>query len=76
MDVAGSYNGVDFTRRVIHNFRESNINIVSYFISYHNEHYGCDEFNRMYGADAQFINPGNMMQVAKTLNSKFLEIAK
>ena len=73
---SNTYNGVDFTRRVIHNFRESNINIVSYFISYHNEHYGCDEFNRMYGADAQFINPGNMMQVAKTLNSKFLEIAK
>ena len=78
-NVAGcshTYNGVDFTRRVINNFRESNVNIVSYFISYRNEHYGRDEFNRMYGVDAQFINPENMMQVAKTLNSKFLEIAK
>ena len=78
-NVAGcsnTYNGVDFTRRVINNFRESNINIVSYFISYRNEHWGRDEFNRMYGVDAQFINPENMMQVAKTLNSKFLEIAK
>ena len=78
-NVAGcshTYNGVDFTRRVINNFRESNVNIVSYFISYRNEHYGRDEFNRMYGVDAQFINPENMMQVAKTLNSKFLEIAQ
>ena len=73
---SNTYNGVDFTRRIIQNFRESNINIVSYFISYHNEHWGRDEFNRMYGADAQFINPGNMMQVSKTLNSKFLEIAQ
>jgi hypothetical protein len=80
-NVAGcsyTYNGVDFTRRIIHNFRESNINIVSYFISYHNEHYGSDRdmFQKMYGTDAQFINPSNMMEVAKTLNSKFLEIAK
>ena len=74
--VAGSYDGVEFTRRVIHNFRESNINIVSYFISYEGSFYGRDEFNRMYGHDALFINPENMMQVAKTLNSKFLEIAQ
>jgi hypothetical protein len=29
----------------------------------------------MYGADAQFIQTGNMMEVAKTINNKFLEIA-
>ena len=71
-----TYNGVEFTRRIINNFRESNINIVSYFIAEHGYAYGRDEFQKMYGVDAEFINPENMMQVAKTLNSKFLEISK
>ena len=30
----------------------------------------------MYGVDAQFINPVNMTDVSKTMNTKFLEIAK
>ena len=31
-----------------------------------------DSFKNMYGKDAEFINPTNMMQVAKTMNEKFL----
>ena len=75
---AYNFNGVDFTRRVINNFRESNINIVSYFITYNGEYYGScrDEFQRMYGPDSEFIDPKNMLQVSRTLNNKFLEIAK
>jgi hypothetical protein len=34
-----------------------------------------DNFRRMYGVDAQFINPESMTEVSKTLNKKFLEIA-
>ena len=30
-------------------------------------------FKNMYGADASFINATNMMEVAKTMNKKFLE---
>jgi hypothetical protein len=30
----------------------------------------------MYGPDAAFINPTNMIDVAKTMNAKFLEITK
>ena len=30
----------------------------------------------MYGPDAQFINPVNMTDVSKTMNTKFLEIAQ
>jgi len=30
----------------------------------------------MYGPDACFIKPTNMIDVSKTLNQKFLEIAK
>lgn len=74
------YNGIDFTRRVINNFRENNINIVSYFITYDsNSHYHESDremFQKMYGTDSEFIDPKNMLQVSRTLNTKFLEIAK
>lgn len=71
---AYSYDGVGFTRRVINGFRELGINIVSYFISD-----SCNEsetFRRMYGIDSKFIDPRNMNDVARTLNSKFLEMAR
>jgi hypothetical protein len=29
----------------------------------------------MYGQDASFIDPKNVLQIAKTMNKKFLEIA-
>jgi hypothetical protein len=71
------YSGVDFTRKVINAYREIGINIISYFIS---DGYVWDStrrsFNRMYGADAQFINPTSMTEVSKTVNAKFLELAK
>jgi hypothetical protein len=70
------YDGIAFTHKVINNFRENNINIVSYFIAEDGYSYGKDEFKRMYGPDSIYIDPSNMMQVAKTLNAKFLEIAK
>jgi hypothetical protein len=70
------YNGVDFTRRVVNGFRENGINVVSYFIqdgyTYESTR---DNFRKMYGPDAQFINPESMTEVSKTLNKKFLEIA-
>jgi hypothetical protein len=72
-----SYNGVEFTRRVVNGFRENGINVVSYFIkdAYLYES-TVDNFRKMYGPDAQFINPESMTDVSKTLNRKFLEIAK
>jgi len=75
--VSYSYNGVEFTRRVVNNFRESDINVVSYFIKDNYVYESTREsFRRMYGLDAQFINPESMYEVSKTLNQKFLEIAK
>ena len=73
---ASYYNGVDFTRRIVNGFRENGINVVSYFIqdSYTWES-TRDNFRKMYGSDAQFINPESMTEVSKTLNKKFLEIA-
>jgi hypothetical protein len=74
---AYQYDGVGFTRRVINGFRELGINIVSYFItcSYSGEG-GSDTFRRMYGIDSKYIDPKNMNDVARTLNSKFLELAQ
>ena len=79
-DVAGcqhGYDGVEYTRRVINSFREAGINVISYFIyqGYIHSHTKYN-FTRMYGPDAQFIDPMNMTQVSKTVNQKFLEMAE
>lgn len=75
--VENRYNGVEFTRRVVNGFRELNMNIISYFIY---DGYVHDEtrknFCKMYSADAQFINPKDMREIAKTMNAKFLELSK
>ena len=53
--------------------RQMGISVLSYFIggSYESEH-DNKAFTNMYGKDAEFINATNMMQVAKTMNKKFL----
>ena len=53
--------------------RQMGISVLSYFISDYNSDRDNDSFKNMYGKDAEFINPTNMMQVAKTMNKKFLE---
>ena len=54
--------------------RNIGINVLSYFIG---GDYSYDSDNRsftnMYGSDASFINATNMMEVAKTMNKKFLD---
>ena len=49
------------------------ISVLSYFIG-GDYTYESDNkaFTNMYGKDAEFINATNMMQVAKTMNKKFL----
>lgn len=65
---------VDHTRRMVKMMKNNGIKIMSYFISegYRSEN---DEntFKRMYGKDASFIDCTNMMNVAKTMNDKFLQ---
>ena len=50
------------------------IEVLSYFIGDNSSYgdYGRDDFKVMYGSDSQFINATNMMQVARTMNKKFL----
>ena len=75
--VQRSYDGVEYTRRVVNSLREVGINVISYFI-YRGTLWGNtkDNFRKMYGVDAQFIDPVNMSQVSKTVNAKFLEMAE
>jgi nitric oxide reductase activation protein len=58
------------TRKMVNNMKAKGINVLSYFISEYRD--DCDSFTNMYGKDAEFINATNMMQVAKTMNKKFL----
>ena len=54
--------------------KNNGIKISSYFISsgtpYNSD---VDTFKSMYGRDASFINPTTMMEVARTMNQKFLQ---
>jgi hypothetical protein len=71
------YSGVEaesHTRKMVNNMRAMGISVLSYFIggSYESDR-DNSAFTNMYGKDAEFINATNMMQVAKTMNKKFLE---
>jgi len=46
--------------------------VLSYFISDYDYDSDHDSFRNMYGDDAAFINATNMMEVARTMNKKFL----
>jgi ribosomal protein L12E/L44/L45/RPP1/RPP2 len=79
--VAGCYNyydGRQFTKHVVTNMRELGFNIISYFIADEGGSSwagAIESFKSMYGPDSKFIRPCNVVDVAKTINAKFLEIA-
>ena len=49
------------------------IKILSYFVAEYTYDRDRDSFKSMYGGDASFIKPTNMMEVAKTMNAMFLQ---
>ena len=61
------------TKKMCDGMRAKGISVLSYFIG-GDYSYDSDNkaFTNMYGKDAEFINATNMMQVAKTMNKKFL----
>jgi len=61
-------------KKMVTLMKNNGIKVSSYFISdgYMSES-DRNTFKTMYGNDASFINPTNMMEVAKTMNKKFLE---
>ena len=60
-----------YTKNIIKRFRESGMGIISYFIAPGSK--DLTTFKYMYGSDAVNIDPKNMLQVANTMNTKFLE---
>jgi hypothetical protein len=63
------------TKKMCDGMRAKGISVLSYFITDYDVSdgdYDVKAFKRMYGKDAEFIKPTNMMAVAKTMNKKFL----
>jgi len=61
------------TNKMVTQMRNQGMKVMSYFIGGGYESESCKRaFKSMYGNDASFINATNMMQVAKTMNNKFL----
>ena len=70
------YEAATHTKRQVDNLRKKGILVSSYYVedgaSWYRDRY-MEVFKRMYGKDSQFINVGNVHEVAKTMNKKFLQ---
>jgi hypothetical protein len=66
------------TRKQVRKMMENGVEIISYYIEdeRYNAHVNVQNFKIMYGNDAQFIDVKNVIQVAHSLNKKFLSKAK
>ena len=65
-------NAEKHTNKMVNNMKSMGISVLSYFITDSSYRDDRESFTNMYGKDSEFINPTNMMQVAKTMNEKFL----
>ena len=65
---------VQYTTNVINKFRQNGLQIIGYFITsgyvYESSKH---DFKKMYGADSEFVDSTRLVEIAKTLNKKFLE---
>ena len=62
------------TNKMVNEMKKRGMKVMSYFISGEYSYEGDNKsFKTMYGKDASFVNTTNMMDVAKTMNGKFLE---
>ena len=70
----GGDRAIRHARKMVKMMKNNGMKIMSYFISggYMSDS-ERDTFTKMYGKDASFIDPTNMMNVAKSMNKKFLE---
>jgi hypothetical protein len=59
---------------MVNEFRVRGIKVLSYYIgdSYDRSD-NANDFKKMYGKDAEFINVTSVTSVTKTMNKKFLE---
>ena len=64
----------DHARKMVKMMKNNGIKLSSYFISSGTPYEGeVNTFKKMYGRDASFINTTNMMEVARSMNQKFLQ---
>lgn len=65
------------TRRQVMKMLENGVEVISYYIedALHKMDVNRKNFKTMYGKDAQFIDVNNIIQIAHTLNTKFLSKA-
>ena len=63
------------TKKQVAKIAHEGYSVLSYFIKSEgiNNPKAIDLFKKMYGKNASFINPSNLLQVAKTMNRMFLE---
>jgi len=69
-----SYSGqqaCEHTAAQVKKMKQSGVKVLSYFVSDSGMDWGIDQFKKMYGKDAEFIDTNNMTLLAKTLNKKF-----
>jgi hypothetical protein len=73
------YAPVEFTANVIKRFREHGMKIISFFIAAYDYSSSShvqnvmQKFRKMYGTDAEYIDPTRVIDISKSLNKKFLE---
>ena len=67
---------VEHTKAQVKKMRYEGIKVISYFITSSMENASGREsgdFKRMYGKDSQFVDTNKITEIARTMNSKFLE---
>ena len=80
MPYYGTYSGDSahkHTRAQVKKMTKEGIKVISYFItgSHGISEHERSAFNAMYGKDSQYIDTKKINEVAKSMNSKFLEVA-
>jgi len=63
------------TKAQVKKMRYEGIKVISYFITSSNDasERELDNFKTMYGKDSQFVDTNRITEIARTMNSKFLE---
>ena len=73
-DIEYYHNGaLTHTKTQVDTMRKNGIKVLSYFIAgSYSDKRESDDFKKMYGADAQYINVQNVSAIARTINKKML----
>jgi nitric oxide reductase activation protein len=65
---------LNHTKKMVKEIRSKGVKVLSYFIGGDYERSSnTEDFTKMYGKDAKFIDVNSVSALAKTMNKKFLE---